>query len=592
MSASLAATSTGPDSDVPALDAGGLSRALLELAPNGVIVAEAGGQIVYANPQLGRMTGYAREWLVSRCLPTLISGAAESEAVASWLASPPERWLKSPQLVVSARLHCQDGLRLSTRLQLSRVLDGATPRILVFVQDLTEQERQDQLVNAIVSHDELTGLPNRGRLPDLLAALQSQSDRGALLLIDLKNFRRVNETLGHEHGDLLLMAICARMLEGLPQEAALARFSGDVLVALVPDLDRASAVAMAEGMLAAMREPLVINDWEYTQGLSIGVSLIPSDGSEISHLVRKADLALGWAKRTGGYALYDGRVAERAHRRHRLLGLLRKAIERGELRLHYQPQVDAASGRILGWEALLRWHSREAGEVSPGELIPVAEESGLILEIGAWVLRQAIAQLASWQGRGLRPGTVAVNVSTRQLQAAGFVEQVADLLHAYGVEPSQLELEITETALMADVQGARSVLAALSCMGVKLAVDDFGTGYSSLAYIRAFPLNRLKIDRSFVGDLDASTAQATIARAIIVLAHSLELSVVAEGVETEAQLAFLVGNGCEAVQGFLFTRALPVARCEQLMLDQVPFAVRETMPRASSDPCTQDKAAG
>ena len=533
----------------------------------GILILSPSGDIRYANAQLCSMVRYPREALLAQRLADLISTAPARDALHECLvelrvAPQPDR-----RCDIAPQLRCRDGCEIDASIQLTSMQADAGLVVLAFVQDVTQQARQDYLLNAIATHDDLTGLPNRMQLPILLADQHSMSGRGALLLIDLDRFRRVNESFGHEMGDLLLVAVCARLRERLPDAAALVRFSGDVLVAMVGELDRTQAAMLAEALLAAMREPILINDWDYTQSLSLGIALFPTDGDEAGQLVRKADLALGWAKAKGGsaYAFYDGDVAERLERRHRLLGLLRKAVERDELRLNYQPRVDLSTGRITGWEALARWHNPSEGEISPAEFIPVAEESGLILEIGDWVLRQAIAQQGRWVRQGLASGTMAVNLSPRQMRAPDLAKRITSLLAEHGVAPDALELEITETALMEDVATAQRVLTELSRTGVKLAVDDFGTGYSSLAYLRSFPLNRLKIDRSFVRALGCDAHHESIARTIIVLAHSLDLSVVAEGVETEAQLSFLRANACEEMQGFLFSRALAVEDCESLL---------------------------
>lgn len=540
---------------------------LSEQAPVGILVMEPGGVILYANEPFCAMTRYSRDALGARTLSELAAGASLREAVRQSLA---EVCATGEVRTQRSRLSCRDGSEISVSMQLALLAGDAGRGVVAFVQDLTQQEQQAYLLHAIATHDDLTGLPNRTQLQLALARQREVSSQGAVLLIDLRRFRQVNETLGHDFGDLLLVAVSARIRELLPADAALIRFSGDVLVALVSGVTCAEGLALAESLILAMKDPIHINDWEYLACLSIGIALVPSDGDDVIQLVRKADLALGWAKSSAGsdYALYDADIAARAQRRQRLLGLLRKAIERAEFRLHYQPRVDIASGRVTGFEALLRWSSEAAGDIGPAEFIPVAEESGLILEIGEWVLGEAIAQQGRWKRQGIAPEVMAVNLSPRQLRAADLVERIGRLLSEHAVQPEELELEITETALMEDVPTALRLLTDLSQLGVKIGVDDFGTGYSSLAYLSVFPLHRLKIDRSFVQMLGTGGQQDTITQAIILLAHSLHLSVVAEGVETEAQLDFLHRNRCEEFQGFLFSRALPAADCEHLLARQ------------------------
>lgn len=550
---------------------------LIEQAPEGVLVMDPAGSILYANRHFSLMTGYPGETLVSHRLGDLIPDEPSREGLSRLFASLVDDVCAETHQVLLSALECRDGGEITVEIKLSRLGAGKPPFVMAFVQDVTEQKRQQYLLYVLARHDDLTGLPNRMQLSELLATRFPVSAQGALLLLDLDHFRQVNESLGHEFGDLLLVAVCARLVECLPADSVLVRFSGDVLVVLLGDADRTRVIDVAESVLAAMKKPILINDWKYRQSLSLGIALIPADGQDVSQLVKKADLALGWAKAAGGatYSFYDGPVAQRVQRRHRLNVLLRQALERGEFHLHYQPRLDIRTGHVTGWEALLRWNQPTEGNISPAEFIPVAEESGLILEIGDWVLRQAVAQQASWIGQGLCPGTMAVNLSPRQFRMPNLSRQIAEILALHAVEPESLELEITETALMEDVSSAREILSEISRMGVKLAIDDFGTGHSSLNYLRDFPFDRLKIDRSFVICLGHDSQQEAIAQAIIVLAHALNLSVVAEGVETESQLQYLGANQCDEIQGFLFSRPLPPAECERLLRDRQDIA---TMP--------------
>ncbi|EXJ14942.1 putative bifunctional diguanylate cyclase/phosphodiesterase [Imhoffiella purpurea] len=550
---------------------------LIDHAPAGILIMDMDAGIRYVNRQFATMMGETDEPLAIANLLDLIPDASGRESLRRALAELGDCAEPESGSSVSLPLVGPDGRDVTTDMTLSCASIGGWPLVMAFVQDTSEQTRQTYLLHTMATQDDLTGLPNRSQLSQILADEQGLLVPGALALIDLDRFRQVNESLGHEFGDLLLVAVCARLVEILPPGTPLVRFSGDVLVAVLFGADRKSVVALSERILAAFSAPILINEWEHRQTLSLGIALIPSDGRDVSQLVRKADLALGWAKTSGGgsYAFYDGPVAEQVQRRHRLQGLLRVAIEEQEFHLHYQPRIDLLTRRITGWEALLRWNCRQEGAISPAEFIPVAEESGLILEIGDWVLQQALEQQASWLDQGLNPGTMAVNLSPRQLRRPDLAQRIATMLMRSGVEAGQLELEITETALMEDVQDAIRILNELNDMGVRLSVDDFGTGYSSLGYLRSFPLDRLKIDRSFVSPLGGDGGHhEAITRAIIVLAHSLGLSVVAEGVETEAQLRYLVLNDCEEVQGFLFSRPLPAEACERLLRDGRTLMVR------------------
>ncbi|MFD2112584.1 putative bifunctional diguanylate cyclase/phosphodiesterase [Thiorhodococcus fuscus] len=557
-------------------------KQLIDVAPVGVVVMDTDSRIRYANRQFASMMGSADplELEAGERLSDLAQDAVSRQVLLRELANLTESAEPDSTGAAAISLRTLDGVDVTADMTFGCASVGDRATIIAIVRDTLELSQQDYLLHMMATTDDLTGLPNRAQLSLILddpASGVARGEPGALVLIDLDRFRQVNETLGHEFGDLLLVTVCARLVENLPAGTPLVRFSGDVLVAVLFGADRGAVVASADRILRAFAEPILINEWEHSQSLSLGIALIPSDGQDVSQLVRKADLALGWAKSSGGnaYAFYDGPVADQVQRRHRLQSLLRQALAERELHLHYQPRVDLLTRRITGWEALLRWDSPQEGAVSPGEFIPVAEESGLILEIGDWVLQEAMAQHARWIDQGLNPGTMAVNVSPRQLRRPDFAKRIAALMERHGVAANQLELEITETALMEDVPTATRVLKELSDMGVSLSVDDFGTGYSSLGYLRSFPLDRLKIDRSFVTPLGSDGHPEAIARAIIVLAHSLGLTVVAEGVETELQLRYLVLNDCEEVQGFLFSRPLPVAECERLLRNGRPLCVRE-----------------
>ncbi|EGV32829.1 diguanylate cyclase/phosphodiesterase with PAS/PAC sensor(s) [Thiorhodococcus drewsii AZ1] len=552
---------------------------LIDVVPVGVVVMETDSRIRYTNRQFASMMGSTDRLEAVERLSDLAPDVVSREVLLNVLANLTESVDLESTGTTAISLRRLDGVDVTAEIAFGCARVGDRAAVIAIVRDTLELSQQDYLLHMMATTDDLTGLPNRMQLSLILDDPSSGVARGvpgALVLIDLDRFRQVNETLGHEFGDLLLVTVCARLIEILPADTPLVRFSGDVLVAVLLGADRGAVVASADRILRAFAEPILINEWEHSQSLSLGIALIPSDGQDVSQLVRKADLALGWAKSSGGnaYAFYDGPVAERAQRRHRLQNLLRQALAERELHLHYQPRVDLLTRRISGWEALLRWDSPQEGAVSPGEFIPVAEKCGLILEIGDWVLQEAMSQYARWIGMGLNPGTMAVNVSPRQLRRPDFARRIAALMERYGVAADQLELEITETALMEDVPVATRVLNELSGMGVSLSVDDFGTGYSSLGYLRSFPLDRLKIDRTFVTQLGSDRHHEAIAQAIIVLAHSLGLTVVAEGVETELQLRYLVLNDCEEVQGFLFSRPLPVAECERILRDDRPLGVR------------------
>jgi diguanylate cyclase (GGDEF)-like protein len=423
----------------------------------------------------------------------------------------------------------------------------------------------------MLTHDDLTGLPNRAAFSDRLnGALASGRERQApcaVLLMDLDHFQNVNDTLGHEQGDLLLVAVAQRVRDSLPESAFVARFSGDEFVILLEETRTEEVREVGESLLQAMNREFDIGSDRLEIGASLGIVSYPNDGDSASTLMSHADLALHRAKASGRNCLsvFSLDLAEEIQRRVLLEGRLKQALQRKELHLHYQPKLEIASGRIVGWEALLRWESPELGPVSPAEFIPVAEQTGLIRPIGSWVLREACRQLHDWQQQGLDAGTVAVNLSTRQFRQKDLAQEVNAALADSGLLPQDLELELTESAIMDNLSSAATVLAELEQLGVSIAVDDFGTGYSSLSYLKTFSIHCLKIDRSFIRDIPGDENDTAIVRTIIALAGSLGLTVVAEGVETPEQLAYLRANRCDQVQGYFFSRPLPPEECVGLM---------------------------
>lgn len=438
----------------------------------------------------------------------------------------------------------------------------------IYVEAVRRPFRQMQ---HMLSHDALTGLPSRSAVIEHLAATLARAGAsrrpGAVLLLDLDHFQNINDTLGHEQGDRLLVEIAARLREVLPAQATLARFSGDQFMVHLEDTTQAAARQCAESLLVALAREFELGEDRIGISASIGLAGHALEPISADTLIRRADLALRQAKQAGRNCqiAYSDALDAVFRRETQLEAGLRQALARGELALHYQPKWEIESGRLSGWEALLRWHSAELGEVRPDEFIPVAERTGLILPIGDWVLRQACLQLRQWRDEGLPAGTMAVNLSARQFRQRDIAEEVSRVLRETGLQPHDLELEITESMLMDDLAAASVALTDLQRLGVRIAIDDFGTGYSSLAYLKSLPLYGLKIDRSFVTGLEASTREEAIVRTIVALAHSLGLVVVAEGVETQAQFASLREAHCDQAQGYLFFKPLAPPECRDLL---------------------------
>lgn len=443
------------------------------------------------------------------------------------------------------------------------------------VEDISRRKQIEEELLHLVNHDALTHLPNRSLLLDRLSQALVYANRAggqiAVLVIDLDRFKNINDSLGHDVGDRIIMEVGRRLSECAQDGDTVARVGGDEFVVLRPDVLRVDAVAtFAQQILEALSRPMTIAGHEFYPTASIGIGMYPKDGQDGQALLKNADTAMYRAKQAGrnNFQFYAHEMNSRALDRLKLESGLRRALERDEFVLHYQPQMDLASGTLIGVEALLRWQPPGQAMIYPGDFIPIAEETGLIVPIGEWVLRTACAQQQKWQEAGLFAGVkIAVNLSARQFAQQDIARVVSKALHESGCRPQWLELEITESVIMENPQAAAETLQQLSDMGVHLSIDDFGTGYSSLSYLKRFPIDALKIDRSFVRDITTDADDAAIARAVIALAHSLKLKVIAEGVETAEQLEFLRTQGCDQIQGYYLSPPLAIDKLEQLMSD-------------------------
>jgi diguanylate cyclase (GGDEF)-like protein/PAS domain S-box-containing protein len=445
---------------------------------------------------------------------------------------------------------------------------GRAVRMVGSFTDISRQKENEARIRQMAFFDSLTGLPNRARLAETVAAAminaRDADERLALLFVDLDQFKNINDSLGHFTGDLLLQAVGLRLAACIGDSGLLARQGGDEFVIVLYDADVKQAEKMAQQLLAEAARPYAIEARQLNITASIGISFYPDDADNFETLLRHADIAMYRAKERGRntYCLFTSAMNEVACKRLELESAMREGLARQEFSMHYQPQVDLQSGRLIGMEALARWQHPRFGNVPPTTFIPIAEDSGLIAPLGDWVLREACRQARAWQDAGLPPLVMAVNISAVQFRQPQLPELVAEVLASSGLAPQWLELEITEGMVMEDILSATTMLERLKSMGVRLAIDDFGTGYSSLGYLKSFPIDKLKIDRSFVTDLVWNSQDQAIARAIIGLAHSLDLVAIAEGVETVAQLDVLKQQGCDEFQGYLSSRPLPAADIE------------------------------
>jgi diguanylate cyclase (GGDEF)-like protein len=448
---------------------------------------------------------------------------------------------------------------------------------------LTEQVQtaKDNLEH-LVHHDVLTDLPNRTLLQDRLGQAielaRRQGRRLAVMFMDLDQFKHINDSLGHAVGDQLLQSVAQRLVGGVRHSDTVSRQGGDEFVLLLPYIEHAKdAMLSAQKVLAALAPPHHIDGHELHIGASIGISIYPDDGQDAETLIKCADSAMYHAKENGrdNYKFFEQSMNVRAVERQSTEANLRRALERQEFMLHYQPKINLHSGAIVGVEALVRWQHPQRGLLEPAQFVPIAEDSGLILPIGRWVLREACRQARAWQDAGLPPITVAVNTSALEFRAKDFLENVRVTLEESRLEPRYLELELTESALMRDAEATGSVLHALADLGIKLAVDDFGTGYSSLSYLRQFPIDTLKIDQSFVNRMTHNPDDAAIVSAVISMAKALRLRVIAEGVETAEQLAFLLAQHCDEGQGYFFGRTMAAEALATLLQTGVSPVFRD-----------------
>ena len=547
-------------------------RAMTQSA-NGIVIADALADdmpVVYVNPAFERITGYRSEEVLNRNCRFLQgpdTDQPERRAVRDAIA-------RGEDIQVVLRNYRKDGTLFWNELSLSPVRD-ANGRITHFVglqNDITERKQHEAELAHRATHDSLTDLPSRETLQDRLQQALSLARRSgrtvAVLFIDLDQFKAINDSLGHDQGDQLLREVAQRLVQALRDGDSVCRLGSDEYVAVLPDLQRGDdVIAVAEHLLQDLARPYLMAGQAAHLTCSIGIALASPDTLSPSQLIGHADLAMFAAKKAGRntYHVYTDDLDLRARERLELRNRLQVAIERQEFSLHYQPQIELGSGRLCGIEALLRWNHPELGQVAPSRFIPVAEDTGQIVTIGQWVLREACRQAAEWIRRGLIDCSVAVNISGLQFVRPQFEQTVAAALAETGLDPSKLELELTESVMMDQSGRAMEVLHRLRALGVHMSIDDFGTGFSSLSYLKRMPVDKVKIDRAFVTDITTNAEDASITLSIIAMAHHLGLRVIAEGVETESQLNYLRRHLCDEGQGYLFSRPLDAQAFETFL---------------------------
>jgi diguanylate cyclase (GGDEF)-like protein/PAS domain S-box-containing protein len=537
---------------------------ILMSAGEGIYGTDTQGNISFINPAAAAMLGFDRAELLG-----CSAQACFFQADAS-LSNCLDNSLGVSNLEGAFRR--KDGTLLEVEFSCQPMVDaGVAQGLVVTFRDISEKKRYLAELERKSNFDDLTGLPNRNLLADRLirgiGRCQQAETQLAVLLLNLDRFKTINDSLGHVAGDNLLRDLASRFTPLLPADVTLARTEGDEFVLVIEHHDSDEVIRSIQLLLATVAEPFTLDNRQFFLTASIGVALFPRDGDSSEILLKNAAAAMSRVKIGGGnaYSFYAAEMNARALERLDLENGLRRAIDQGELVLYFQPQLSLKSGAIIGAEALVRWQHPERGLVLPGEFIPLAEHTGLIVPLGEWVLRTACAQNQAWQAAGLPPITMAVNLSARQIASQDIVLLASDVLRETGLDAKFLEIELTESMVMADAEAFIHATRELKGLSITLSIDDFGTGFSSLSYLRRFSIDRLKIDQSFVRELTQDPNSAAIALAIISLSHSLGLSVIAEGVETEAQLNYLAAHQCDEMQGFFFSQPLPATEFAALL---------------------------
>lgn len=545
---------------------------LYHLSPAAIVMLDKKMIMKEANPGALRLLGVSKEEeLKGLSLSAFINESERKGVEEDYAASFPREAWRNRELTIRDR----QGQKRTILVDTETMSESEEGFVLVVIRDITQQKEEARLVHFLAHHDALTKLPNRYHFNrELEASLDAVKSSKALLgvmLIDLDRFKLINDTLGHHYGDEALNEIAKRLLNNINDDHLLARLGGDEFIILIRDANEYDEiVSFAEKIHQAFQHPITLQGQDFYLGGSIGISVHPFDDNSSAGLIKRADIAMYNAKNSGGnqYRLYTSDMIVLVQRDVKLEKHLRKALARNEFVLHYQPQIDLLSGRLIGAEALIRWQSTELGMVHPGEFITLAEQTGLINEIGQWVIAEACQQGRHWQELGWDDFILSVNVSSRQFMQPDFVDKVQEILRSSSLEPARLCLEITESMVVNNLNVARKMLDELVALGIHIAIDDFGTGYSSLSVLRQLPIAIIKIDRSFITDMDAYQGGISIVKTIVSMGHDLQKQVVAEGVETLDQLKQLKLLGCDKAQGYYYHKPLPLVEFNKLLINK------------------------
>lgn len=550
---------------------------IFENIGEGILVTDAEEKIVAVNQAFSDITGFSAEDVLGKTPRILRSGRHDRQFYEEMWQALKERGHWQGELWDRNK----DGAIFPKWANLSAVKNeqGTVTHYISTFSDISERVAAEERIRQLAFYDTLTGLPNRATLYSLveqaLTIANRQNQSGALMFIDLDRFKNVNDTLGHGAGDQLIQRVATRFRTCLRASDVVARLGGDEFVVALVDIAKPSDVAIvAKKILAIFASPFLIDGHEISISASIGISVYPMDGTNVEDLLKHADIAMYRAKEQGrsNFLFYSDDMNVRSLEKLELESSLRRALDRKELSLYYQPQADIHTGEIIGAEVLLRWEHPDLGTISPIHFIPLAEETGLIVPIGQWVIDQAISQNKAWEKAGVPIVKLAVNLSAQQFRPP-LVDEVSATLALHGLAHELLELEITESIVMNDVERVIKMLTDLAKLGMQIALDDFGTGYSSLSYLKRFPIDKLKVDRSFVQGIPSDADDVSITRAIIAMGKSMGLKVIAEGVETSQQLDFLRKEGCDEIQGYLFSRPLAANEFAQLLIDGHRLAI-------------------
>ncbi len=557
-----------------------LYRFLVDHSPDIVFMLDSDGRFTFLNDTVYETLGIDKSNLIGKHYSTIISAESEDQAKHVFTERRMgERKSRNVELklksIDESDFRYFDTTSMAVTLNQHVAVDSPFKGTYGVARDVTERKQAQELIRFQAYHDLLTNLPNRALMEDRLSMAISQAKRNqqhlAVMFLDLDRFKWVNDTMGHSMGDRLIQAVSHRIEDCLRKGDTLARFGGDEFALVLPEVrDHNDAATIANKILNVLSDPFVIEDHDLYVTASIGIAMYPEAGKTTEALIRSGDIAMYRVKDSGknGYEFFRPEMNDTSNARLNTERELRRALVSDELHVCYQPQVNAASESVVGFEALVRWAHPERGTVYPADFIPIAEETGLILDVGQFVFETACRDLRDWRNKGMDNVRVSVNFAAAQVEQEDFVQQVTSMLNRYGLPGSAIEVEITESVIMSDMAQVILKLRKLAALGIKVAIDDFGTGYSSLSYLQQFPISTLKIDKSFVSTIHRSDSGTSIVNAIVAMAKGLGLNLVAEGVETDAQLEYLRGLGCAEIQGWLFGKA-ESAETTEAMLDHL-----------------------